>query len=394
MGSLPRYLQPMNSMGHSSYRQGQVFFNSSNCLKFGPANGFYMMRVRVLSFLLLATLWAGVITSCETVTNTGPVIKTTLGQTISAAIKLITTTYEGAASENYLRGSQSQLVIAISAAQAIYANAGVLQVDVDLANDALNAAIATYQTQKVQQIDPANLVGHWTFDRMPIPTIGDPVRDFSGNGHDGVISRGHALWGQGIPTSGTDRYENIGQALHLNGGANIEIPFSSDINPAKMSISLWAKADVNLPIIGNQFLVALNRWNCFALKFDANPRAVFTVNPAENPGVLITEDNGTTLSQYFWRHIVVTFGDGHLKFYINGRLAKDWVHAGTVIQQSPGVSLVFGQDLPTSAYSTTPADPNYVNLGGYYIGYLDEIRLYKSVLTATQVSSIYQLESP
>ena len=58
------------------------------------------------------------------------------------------------------------------------------------------------------------------------------------------------------------------------------------------------------------------------------------------------------------------------------------------------LNLVFGQDLPSTGYSLSEADPNYLNWGGFYIGTMDEVRMYKSVLTASQVTSIYEVEKP
>ena len=81
---------------------------------------------------------------------------------------------------------------------------------------------------------------------------------------------------------------------------------------------------------------------------------------------------------------------------LNGVVTKSWVFAGTVssLAGTP-INLVFGQDLPTSIYVLTPdTSPYYVNYGGFYIGTLDEVRIYKSVLTASQVTSIYNVEKP
>lgn len=342
----------------------------------------------------LMVIFLGGIASCTKTEIAAEVSKIELGKTISTANQLLVSTREGAATENYMRGSQAQFIIVITAAQAIYVKTSATQTEVTNMNTTLQAAISTYQDQKVKQIDPDNLVAHWTFDLLPQPGVNEVIRDYTGHGHNAVMKRGPSAWGEGLASPGTDRYEDAYRALYFNYGANLEVPFSPELNPSAMSISFWAKSIVKTPIVDNQYVIALNRWNCFAFKFSNTPRAVFTVNPAEDPGNLVTEDNGATISQGVWRHFVVTFGDGHMKFYVNNNLVKDAVHAGTVIQQTPPVNLVIGQDLPTSVYSTAPADPNYINSGGYFIGYLDEIRIYKSVLTAAQVTSIYQLEKP
>lgn len=351
-----------------------------------------MKKANLLFYWVLA-VFTLITISCTKTEIAGTVVKTELGQTISTGVQLLTSTREGAATENYMRGSQAQLIIVITAAQDIYALTSATQTQVTNANTALLAAIETYKNAKVKQIDPDNLVAHYTFDLLSQPTVDDLVRDYTGHGHNAIMKRGPLLWGEGIFSIGTDRYEDAYRAILLDHGANLEIPYSPELNSPTMSISVWAKCLVNSPIVDKQYIIALNRWNGFALKFQSTPKVAFTVNPAENPGSLITDDNSTPLSQGVWRHIVVTFGDGHMKFYINGTLVKDAVHAGTVITQSPPVNLVIGQDLPSTSYSLVPG-PNYINDGGYFIGYLDELRIYKSVLTAAQVTSIYQLEKP
>jgi hypothetical protein len=94
-----------------------------------------------------------------------------------------------------------------------------------------------------------------------------------------------------------------------------------------------------------------------------------------------------------WYHLVITFGDGHLRFYVNGALTRDIAQAGTIIKNG-AVDLCFGQDIPTASYGLTPSDPNYVGDGGYLSGSLDEVRIYKTVLSPAQISAIYSLEKP
>ena len=147
-------------------------------------------------------------------------------------------------------------------------------------------------------------------------------------------------------------------------------------------------------------MVSMNRWNGYKLQFQDSPKAFFTVK-ANVAGVVdpayYDRDNASPLvTQGQWWHIVVTFGGGHMIFYLNGVMVKDWDNTpGTAISQSAApVNLVFGQDLPSTGYSTVDGSPNYVNWGGFYIGALDEVRMYKSVLTASQVTSIYTVEKP
>jgi hypothetical protein len=360
------------------------------------------MKTRTIKIILMATavLSAGFFASCSD-DDDAPVVKTELTASVAAANLLITTTSEGVGTGNYLKGSQATLAEAIALAQAVLDDTKATQASVTNANVALAAAVAVYEGQKVVPIDPTNLIGQWTFDQITSAAIGAVVKDYSGNGRDGAIKAGHAFWGAGVPTLAADRYGVAGKALHFDKGSNVEIPYNTALNPTTMSISLWAKADVNTPaVINNQYMVSMNRWNGYKLQFQDSPKAFFTVK-AVVPGVVdpayYDRDNASPLvTQGQWWHIVVTFGGGHMIFYLNGVMVKDWDNTpGTAITQSAApVNLIFGQDLPSTGYSTVDGSPNFVNWGGFYIGTLDEVRIYKSVLTASQVTSIYTVEKP
>ena len=74
----------------------------------------------------------------------------------------------------------------------------------------------------------------------------------------------------------------------------------------------------------------------------------------------------------------------------------DWNNVpGTIVNlSSKPVNLTIGQDLPTSVYSTNSNSPYYVNWGGYFIGAIDDLRIYKTAISAAEVTSIYNLEKP
>jgi hypothetical protein len=354
------------------------------------------MKTRKVNFMLMAITLLSVVllASCSKDDPAAPVVKTELTAAITAANLLITSTSEGVAAGNYLRGSQKPLIDAIAAAQAVVDDATVNQATVTNATVALTAAIAAYNEKIVIPIDPSNLVGQWTFDELTAATVGTTVKDYSGGNHNGTIKAGHEFWGGGVPALAADRYGVAGKALHFDKGSNVEIPYSTALNPETLSISLWAKADVNSPIVNNQYMVALNRWNGYKLNFQDSPKAFFTVK-GNTSGY--DRDNASPLvTQGQWWHIVVTFGGGHMMFYLNGVLVKDWDDTpGTAASISANpVNLVFGQDLPSTGYSLSDTDPNYLNWGGFYIGTLDEVRIYKTALTASQVTSIYDTEKP
>lgn len=353
--------------------------------------------------MVLLIAWA--LVACSKKKDPAPVVKTDLTTKITAANGLITSTHEGVAGGNYKRGSQAPLIAVIAQAQSVADGATSTQVQVDAAIANLAAAVATYQTNLVAAIDPTNLVGQWTFDEIGASSADAVVKDYSGGNHNGALKEGHAFWaGSGLPTLAADRYGNEGKALHFDKGQNVEIPYNTSLNPGTISISLWAKQDVESVIYTEQYMVSMNRKYGYKLQLQYAPRAQFTARVVRSAGdttIYDFDQRDGTWTQGSWYHVVVTFGGGHEVFYINGVMIYDWgaipaeLVPGTILSlAAKPINLTFGQDLPTDKYSTDPASPNYPPGGGFFHGTMDEIRIYKSVLSASQVTSIYDLEKP
>jgi len=380
-------------------------------------------KVKVLLSTLMVMLLAWTINSCSK-SDVTPTNFTSLTSAISTATTLLNGAVEGTANGDYIRGSKATLQTAITAAQAVVDNKASTQAQVTAAVAQLTAAVTTFQASAVTPIDPTNLVGQWTFDELTTAAAGTSVKDYSGNSFNGTITAGHPYFSTsaGLPWSGytvttnvptqvADRYGDANKALHFTAGANVEIPYSATLNPQQISISLWAKADT-LPgdpgkYWANNYMISMNRWNGYKFQIQDTPRPFFTAHAS---GVNTPPLGNSSDSTYYdrdmnvgkintlskWHHYVVTFGGGHEIFYVDGFLVYDWNNVpGTIVNlSSKPVNLVIGQDLPTAKYSTDSNSPYYVNYGAYFIGALDEVRVYKSVLTATQVTSIYNLEKP
>lgn len=322
--------------------------------------------------------------------------KAALATAITTANTLQSGAVEGTANGQYLRGSKEVLQTAIDLAQQVADSEIVTQIQVDNAVIALNQAVTEFEGKEVVPIEPTALIGHWTFDEGQ----GTAINDFSGNSNDGTLQAGHPFWGAGTADWVTDRYGNTAKALHFDEGANVEIPYSTALNPTEMTISLWLKGDVVDPIWANNYMVSMNRWNGYKLQLQSVNKVFLTVKAdvegADDPAFYDRDNESPTLNQDEWYHATVTFGGGEMVFYINGVEVKRWDNTpGTAISIADvGVNLTIGQDLPTGQYTEIEGDDFYVNWGGYFIGALDEVRMFNKVLSATQVSSIYELEKP
>lgn len=355
------------------------------------------MRTIVKHFLWIFSLAAvSVFVACSDDSSEEKVDKTQLSAKITEASELLDASAEGTAEGQFQLGSKATLQTAIDLAQQVADSETVTQVMVDNATNTLDQAIVAFKAKEVIAIEPTALVGHWTFDEG----TGTAVTDFSGNERAGTLKAGHTNWGGGSPAWTTDRYGNTGKALHFEKGANVEIPYSTALNPQNMTISLWVNADEVDPIWANNYMVSLNRWNGYKLQLQSVNKAFFTVkadvNGATDPAYYDRDNESPELPQGEWLHVAVTFGGGEMTFYINGVEIKKWDNTpGNAISIADApVNLTIGQDLPTSTYSTSEDSPYFVDWGGYFKGSMDEVRIYNKILTATQIASIYDVEKP
>ena len=357
-----------------------------------------MKKFKFIQFLMIALISGSLITfyACSDDDDDDVVVvdRTELAAKIQEAENLIETTTEGTAEGQYQPGAKAELQEVIDLAKAVYENADATQTQVDNAVIALDAAIEAYEARKVIPIAPEDLVGHWTFDEGE----GTQVNDFSGNNFHGTLTTGHSHWGAGTPQWTTDRYGNENQALYFNSGANVEIPFNAQLNPSQaITISLWMKPDELEDPWANNYMVSLNRWNGYKLQLQDAPKVFFTVKALhEGNEIWHDRDNDSpTINLGEWYHVAVTYKDGEMAFYLDGTQVKLWDNTpGTPIQLDSPVNLTIGQDLPTGIYSDSEDSPFYVNWGGYFKGILDEVRIYRTALTTTQIQSIYELEKP
>jgi hypothetical protein len=345
---------------------------------------------------LLALLMAGAfgLSSCKD--DEGDPVevvdKAALVTAINAAKTMLDNTTEGNNDGEYPAAARSALQNAITAAEAVNTSTTVTQTQVNNAIVSLQQAVTTYEGAVITPIAEADLIGHWSFNEGSGTTAGDN----SANGFDGTFKTGPAAWGAGTPEWVEDRHGEAGKALYFNEGANIEVPYNTALNPPQMSIALWVNSE---EINANNRFMGMHSWNGYKFQLQEANKPFFTVNTQEGIYDRDAEVNGLPLNE--WHHIAVTFGGGNMVFYIDGTEVKRWENTPGEARSIAGspYNLVFGQDFPTDQYAATP--DNYDNdqkipleWGGYFRGAMDEIRMYKTVLSASQIQSIYDREKP
>ena len=338
------------------------------------------------AFLLMLVLFD----ACKKADDPVAVIdKTKLKARLDSANAGYALAVEGTQVGQFEAGSKAVFKTAVDAATTVNTNANATQAEVNNAYVNLGQAGVVFLSKQVQQIAPANLVLYLKMD-------GD-AKDASGKGFDGMLKPGTS-WGGGLPLLTKDRYGMDNKAYRFNKGSNIEIPYNPLLNPTKeVTVSVWAQID---SVWANNYMVSLNRWNGYKLQVQDTKRVFLTVKTANS----IDKDDGTgVLTTKTWYHITTTYKSGAMNFYINGTLLKTYPDAtGDLAPVKSNINLVVGQDLPNSVYlegdanKDNNADGNnfYRPYGGYFIGALDEVRIYNVALSDTQVKSIYNAEKP
>ncbi len=352
-----------------------------------------MKKMKYLMWFLIVPLMAGLIlTNCKKDDDEPtpvPVDFTVLDALITSAQTLHDGATEGTAIGDYEAGSKAELQTAIDAATTIRNTAGVTQVQVDATIVNLQAAIDEFESKKITEIAPENLIANWLFN-------GDAT-DASGNGHDGTLEVGYIMWGEGVVEPTTDRFGNADYAYMFVDGGNIQVPTNPALNPPELTIVTW----INLyETWAHSYFISYDIWNCWKFQVQDANKPFFTRKILKDDGsgenAWIDKDANTGIIENgVWTHIAMTYKSGEMVFYINGVETMLWddFPTGTPVDPNPLVDLVIGQALPTGIYTDIEGDPyEWKEWLGYLKGSLDDLKMYNIVLTGTQVNQIYTWE--
>ena len=314
--------------------------------------------------------------------------KSKLTLQIDSANTLYNSATEGKQAGQYAVGSKAVLKTAITLATNVTTGSYTQQV-VNNATANLARAEATFETNLIQQISAVNLVAYWKFTGN--------ANDSSGNGNNGKLMTNYvgataatAVDGGTLPVLTKDRYGNANSAYYFNNGAYIEIPYNTSLYPSNFTISCW----VNPQTASNgNYIFSVDHYYGYKFQLQSNNFPFLTVST--DTGIHDVDDNPGSVQLNTWSQIVASFTNGAVTFYINGKLVKTVAIVGNLIPPQTIVNVCIGNELPKSAYSLTDtSSPNYFYGGSYFQGSIDDVRLYNTVLSATEVNSLYIMESP
>jgi hypothetical protein len=213
------------------------------------------------------------------------------------------------------------------------------------------------------QIPTNGLIGSWPFNGN--------ANDESGNGNNGAING---------PSLTIDRFGNPNSAYFFDGiNDYIEIPLNTLFNTDKFSISVWVK--LNNTIGPTPDLYIINKGNdASQLQWRIYHQGVA---PSADSSSLVN-DVFTTSGRYIardyipvnqWINICMVNDSSHLKMYLNDSLVKSTSLSGVINKTSNNFTI--GARIVGS------------NPGSFFIGEIDDIRIYDRALDSIEIASLY-----
>ena len=314
----------------------------------------------------------------------------------NAVLDSVTTVYnasvEGSKPGTYAVGSKATLKTTLDLANVAKNDASLTQLAVNSALANLRRAAVAFRNSFIQEVSVANLVAQWKFSGN--------ANDATPNGNNGTLKSGLSgpgtapIDGGTLPVLVADRFGQANQAYEFKNSAYIEVPYKATLNPQALTISLWCKRfDSN----ADNYLVSLNRWNGYKFQLQGAGKPFLTVTTTST--IADRDADAGIVPLNTWTHVVASYVDGTMKFYINGALQKPYSNVAGPLKTVPQpVPLCIGQQLPKDIYNSVPtagqAASYFTYYGaGFFNGQLDEIRLYNRALTDAEVTSIYTIES-
>ena len=351
---------------------------------------FEKMRNLLKQSVIVLMLTAAIFVSCKKDNQKVPtnIDKTELQALYDDALALHDGAMEGTTPGQYASGSKADFKVVIDAAKTVIDDQYTDEATVAAMVTQLSTATEVFKSKQIQPVSTEYLIAQWLFN-------GD-AKDASGNGHDGELKSGHTnFYTAGspvMPVLVADRFGNANSAYYFDKGANIEVPYSSKLNPtAELSISVWIKMESQ---DNNDYIISLDRWIGYKLNLQSEDKLYFTIRKQTDPNtwefVVDDDSNPYTVKANVWTHVVCSYGaDGVIKFFADGvkvREITDRGVTGGLMQVTKNLDI--GQQLPTDDYiSEEPAATD-----GYFKGTMDDLRLYNKALTDAEALSIYTLE--
>lgn len=215
-----------------------------------------------------------------------------------------------------------------------------------------------------QQTQDKDLVGYWKFDEGK----GETVKDSSGNKNDGSVE---AQWVSG----------KFGSALFFDGGPSVVVVPDNTLlqfGKSDFTIEFWINPDT-LDIESEhkrRRVISKGDWPQTWWNIDILTSGQIQMEMADNnKGYGATVSDGK-ISAKKWTYLVVTVDRKNLKtkYYLNGKLDST-------------------KDIPASFTDELNVEGKDLSIGGdwqQFTGLLDEVKIYKRLLSEDEIKSNYE----
>lgn len=342
--------------------------------------------MRIICLLLAVTL----VFSCKKNDQPGPNYnsdKSRLTQLTDSLMNVYNNSVEGNKPGDYSVGARGSLKAALDLAAQVESGK-FTQEEVNNAYSNLALAGQQFSTKLIQEVSAQYLVGHWKFNGN--------AADSSGHGHNGALKTGYvgssaatATDGGTLPQLTADRFGRANMAYSFGNGSLIQVPYASELNSPSFTISLWVDMTSNS---NGSYMISMNRW--WGYKFNLNGTAVPFLTVATAATIYDRDAGAVNVAAGVWTHLAASYTDGTMKFYVNGELKKTWTNTpGAAVTLASPVDLSIGNEMPKEFYNMTDnSNPTYFWGASYFVGSMDDIRMYNKVLTDAEVNSIYIIE--
>ncbi len=195
-----------------------------------------------------------------------------------------------------------------------------------------------------------SLKGYWSFNGKDIS--GTTAYDRSGAGNNGTLTNGPTV------TPG-----KVGQALSFD-GTDDKVSFSAFTTGATFTLSLWVRPNAQIESYGALLIQGTGLQLGLSYRGSAAGSNAGKVSYWDSGGEKLSS---TAIADGAWSHIAVVVSAGDLQFYTNS------VPNGTASSITSLNLSVMGDD----------------SLSETFKGSIDEVRIYNTALTASQIQALY-----
>ncbi|MDR1973246.1 MAG: FIVAR domain-containing protein [Bacteroidales bacterium] len=350
------------------------------------------MKKIIFMSAIVALAMTTMFTSCKPTEDDEKADKNALSELVSECQAILA----NATTADYPQASIDAFQEAVTTAQALVANADATQAQVDAMVANLTAARDAFLASAYDAIPQEALLVGLSFDEGTAATTSLTA---TGKGYVANVNPGIIL--------ASEKPEfiagKIGKAVYFGGGgSNLSIDqfTASDFLGPKLSISVWVKPEVTK---ADNYFLSWNSWHTWKLQLQDANKPFMTVN-TELGAADADNEAANSCPEGEWHHVVVSLDlTAHtLSFYVDGGLTKEWnadekppLAGSSIVAPTGNVAITIGGCYKTLLDAQTYDWDGFTleNYTNYFVGALDELKIYNIALTPGQVSKLYNEES-